>query len=457
MQKSLKQRIIWEVAIGMVYAATLSALIIFELNQRYSIQEIIKTRSDSPMTLVFQFDREFLRLRHAVELAVRTRAPINAEDLMLRIDIASSRLELLNSSPPAVEILNDKSIRNLLDRFELINNQLEKAVHAPLINRTLLVNLLVSLNEIEQPIQALSFYTNSIIGHTIEKQYIEAINQANLIIILLMLQVVVVAIAVLLFSKRQTQMAELNATLEVRAKERSIAKAEAENANLAKSMFLAAASHDLQQPIAALVLYTSLLDNAMKPDEEELKSNIKNCVVGLSELLQDLLNISKIESGVMVANITEFSLEVLCKTLLVTYSGHAKLKGLKLHCRHVPNMFLRTDQQLFRRALGNLIDNALKYTSNGGVLVATRRRNNKWWVEVWDTGPGVISSVSNLFNNGTQPCGQSSSQGSGLGLSIASKIAVVLNLEIRLCTELGRGSVFAVELPIFDESESIES
>ena len=226
------------------------------------------------------------------------------------------------------------------------------------------------------------------------------------------------------------------------------AKAEAEAANHAKSQFLAAASHDLRQPLAAMGLYTRVLDQAVKPGQEKLVSAIQRCVDQLNALLTDLLDVSRLDAGGVVPAVSDFLADDLCASLRAIHEVRAVKKGLQLRCRYAASITLRTDQQIFSRLVGNLIDNAVKYTDQGGVLLAIRRHAGRLWVEVWDTGVGIAQGqLPGIFEEFRQLGEGAHQHGSGLGLAIVAKSAALLGLEIRVASRPGRGSMFAIELP----------
>jgi len=237
---------------------------------------------------------------------------------------------------------------------------------------------------------------------------------------------------------------------ERRAAEEAIgsSKAEAEQANTAKSRFLAAASHDLRQPLAALSLYVNVLRDKVGPADQALLANMKDCVLSLSGLLTDLLDLSKLEAGVVRPNVSDFSVAWALASLESIHTPEAQVKGLQLRC--VPSgITARTDPVLFKRMLGNLIDNAIRYTERGGIVVACRRRQGKTWLEVWDTGIGIpADKTAEIFEEFKQLDDGARNRGSGLGLAIVAKTAALLGLEIRVRSRSGRGSMFAIELPL---------
>lgn len=230
------------------------------------------------------------------------------------------------------------------------------------------------------------------------------------------------------------------------------AKAEAEHANYAKSRFLAAASHDLRQPLFALTLYIGMLKSRLGPADATLHDNLSSCVSSLNELLTDLLDISKLDAGVVTPETRDFPVSELFDHLIPIHAPEALLKGLKLRARATP-INASTDPVLLRRIVGNLIANAVRYTEHGGVLVCCRRYQGKTWIEVRDTGIGIpaenTTEIFEEFRQLSRQLGPSdSNRGSGLGLAIVAKAAALLGLEIRLRSRLGKGSMFAVEIPL---------
>lgn len=228
--------------------------------------------------------------------------------------------------------------------------------------------------------------------------------------------------------------------------EAQLAQHGAERANAAKSAFMAAASHDLRQPLSALSIYVNLLADQLGPADRALASNMQECIGSLSGLLTDLLDLSKLEAGVVKPHVSDFPVAELLAALESVHGPEAQLKGLRL--RGVTTRLVgRTDPVLFKRLLGNLIANAVRYTKHGGVRFGCRRRQGKIWVEVWDSGVGIpADKITEIFEEFKQ-LDEARNRGSGLGLAIVAKTAALLGLEIRVRSRPGRGSLFAVECP----------
>lgn len=248
----------------------------------------------------------------------------------------------------------------------------------------------------------------------------------------------------------QQRQDEIERVVEQRTKELAAAKLEAEHANNAKSRFLAAVSHDLRQPLAALALYVAGLDKKIGSSDPLLLANMKYCVSNLSEMLTDLMDISKLQAGAVTPNISDFSLDAMLAKTASFHAPEAQIKGIALRVRN-SNLFGRTDPVLFQRIIGNFVANAIRYTEQGGVLIGCRLRQGKVWVEVWDTGIGIpADKTTEIFEEFKQlgNAERSGAKGTGLGLAIVAKTAALLDLPIRVRSCLGRGSMFAVELPL---------
>ncbi|MBT9505099.1 PAS domain S-box protein [Rhodoferax sp.] len=221
----------------------------------------------------------------------------------------------------------------------------------------------------------------------------------------------------------------------------------AESANLAKSRFMAAASHDLRQPLAALSLYVGLLKQRLLPGNDELLASLQSCVDSLSELMGDLLDVSKLSAGVVTPKLADFAVDAMLESVVAISSAEARLKGLDLRLRG-KGWFTRSDRVLLQRIVSNFVANAISYTDQGGILIACRLHQGRQWIEVWDTGHGVpADKKAHIFEEFTQLEDSVQHRGSGLGLAIAAKMAAVLGLRIRMSSRPGRGSMFAVELP----------
>ena len=228
------------------------------------------------------------------------------------------------------------------------------------------------------------------------------------------------------------------------------AKSEADEANISKTRFLAAASHDILQPLNAARLYaTSLVERKSMGEDAKLASNIDASLEAVEEILGALLDISRLDTGAMKPEISSFAIDEILSQLEVEFVPLAAEKGLKL--TFVPSsLAVRTDRRLLRRLLQNLVSNAIKYTPKGRVLVGCRRRRGRVRIEVSDTGLGIPASKQKIVFKEFQRLdqGAKAARGLGLGLSIVERIARILDHKIGLRSVSGKGSTFSLEVPV---------
>ncbi len=228
------------------------------------------------------------------------------------------------------------------------------------------------------------------------------------------------------------------------------AKIAAERADSAKSRFLAATSHDLRQPLSALSLYVGALASKRTPVDDEIVENMKICVVSLSEMLDNLLDLSRLDAGVVKPDVNDFRLDDLLVKIMSSQAPGANLKGLALRLASC-GLVVRTDPVLLQCIIENFVSNAVRYTRRGGILIGCRRAQGRHWVEVWDTGIGIPADKTNeIFEEYSQLGNpeRNRDKGSGLGLAIVTRTAALLNLQIRVRSCVGKGSMFAVEVPL---------
>jgi two-component system CheB/CheR fusion protein len=233
------------------------------------------------------------------------------------------------------------------------------------------------------------------------------------------------------------------------ADELGVAKRQAESATAAKSRFLAAASHDLRQPLQTLALVQGLLAKHVETDEaQKLVSRMDETLWAMSGMLNTLLDINQIEAGTIEAEMVDFPIDGLLDQLRDEFTYHAQAKGLVF--RMVPcSLSIRSDPRLLDQMIRNLLSNALKYTKGGKVLLGCRRHPDKLSIEVWDTGEGIPEGhLDEIFGEYVQinNAARERSRGLGLGLSIVHRLAVLMNHHIDVRSRLGKGSVFSIDV-----------
>lgn len=262
--------------------------------------------------------------------------------------------------------------------------------------------------------------------------------------------------------RRTEELAELNTQLSSelvarREMEQALirAKAEAEQASQSKTDFLAAISHDLQQPMnAARLLLGALIEEKLSPAGRSLLGRIEGALEASEEMLADLLDVAKLEAGGIAAQPSHFAMAPLLAQLEAEYAPQAKRRNLSL--RVVPcSAVVHTDSHLLQRVLRNLLANGIRYTREGRILVGCLRRGDRLVVGVWDTGIGIpenkLNDIFLPFQRLAPPTGQAD-MGSGLGLTIAQNISSMLGLRLTVRSEEGGGSCFTVEVPLGDRA-----
>jgi signal transduction histidine kinase len=230
---------------------------------------------------------------------------------------------------------------------------------------------------------------------------------------------------------------------------------QAEAASQAKTRFLAAASHDLRQPLHALALFANALrDRSHEPDRQRLVDNIAEAVSTLEDLFTELLDISRIDSGAIEVQPIDFNVEVLWRRLRLHFEPVAFDKGLAFTLRG-GHRVVHADPVLVERIVRNLTANAVRYTNDGGVLLVARCRGDRVLLQVWDTGVGIApADQARVFDEfvqvgdarrGGEPGRQ---RGLGLGLAIVRRLTDLMDAPLELVSVPGRGTRLTLSLPM---------
>ncbi|MBT1065227.1 PAS-domain containing protein [Bowmanella sp. Y26] len=250
----------------------------------------------------------------------------------------------------------------------------------------------------------------------------------------------------------QTQRAleDAKQSLELRVAERTEqlqqAKLAADRANDSKTKFLAAAGHDLMQPFNAATLFAGMIAQQSRATPlEELASGLQQSLNNAEELLSMLLDMTRLDSGILKVNRQSFALSEILDPLMAEFSLIAGQKQLDLHYQPT-RLFVSSDKKLLRRVIQNLVSNAVRYTEHGKVVVGVRRRQGKLLLQVWDTGPGIAKAQQQEIFDEFHQLQKSNKQGLGLGLTIVERISKLLGHNLILNSVLGKGSCFAVEI-----------
>lgn len=284
------------------------------------------------------------------------------------------------------------------------------------------------------PYAALAFLT--LFGYLLTDRFVRALNATER-----------------LNAELEQRVAEKSAALSAQLQVTRAAKDAAEAANRAKSSFLAAASHDLRQPLHALGMFSqALTERTRDADGQLLAQRITTSVAALEALFSALLDVSKLDAGVIVAQPRDFAIRPMLDRLAEECLPELLERGLKLAIV-CGDAVIRSDPVLIERILRNLVANALRYTHRGGIVIGCRRRGSTYSLEVWDSGPGIPAAqrerIFEEFYQIGNP-GRDRTRGLGLGLAIVRRLAELLGHTIDVRSREGRGSVFRVRVPAGD-------
>ena len=229
------------------------------------------------------------------------------------------------------------------------------------------------------------------------------------------------------------------------------AKEQAERANLAKSKFLAAAAHDLRQPLQSLFFFSEALHADLATDRgRERLLHLQRGLDALKDLLDSLLDVSRLDAGIVPAQVQDVPMNELLRQLDAAYAPIARGKGLEWRIESCP-AHVRTDRNLLARMLRNLVENALRYTRQGGVALACRTEGERLRIAVRDTGIGIppdhLTMIWDEFHQVGNP-ERDRTQGLGLGLAIVKRLSELLHHPVDVCSTPGQGSEFSVSVPL---------
>ena len=277
------------------------------------------------------------------------------------------------------------------------------------------------------------------------------LNDSFLLVLMFLISITVPSLSlsadVAVRKKAEENMSRAQIELERKVLERT---QELELANAAKSRFLAVASHDLRQPLHALGLFVGQLHSPLDSIERDrIVERIDTAVVEMNELFNSLLDIYKLDAGVLTANLTDFPIAHLLGRLEATFTQTTLKRGLRL--RVIPSSaWVRSDIILLERILLNFVSNAVRYTSRGGVLIGCRRRREVLRIEVWDSGPGIPEDQQQKIFGEFYQCAAGERDrhgGLGLGLAIVDRLRRLLEHPVELTSIFGRGSRFTIVVP----------
>lgn len=404
------------------------------------------SQSDASDSLISEYQQDLLRQLSSVRQANRIHS-IRAEKIFRHVedgsflmgmemvsDVEASEITLtkeLDSLVKVLDTLNDESVK-YASRVEQVASTF--TILASIITFCIVITIFyyVVKKNISNPLHSLADTFNSISAlhniedSPIEKQLMSRGDELGMV---------------------SRSFNDLKHDLSAQDKKLRDAKEDAERANRAKSQFLAAASHDLRQPLHAMQMYITALEQKIK-DKEVLKivSDIDAVSISTGRLLNSILDVSQLEAGAVKPQIEDFPIQEILHRVARNFKPMSYRKGIALHI--VPSSaYVRSDPILLEQIIGNFVANAIRYTDSGKVLLGCRRRKGQLSIEVLDTGPGIPKFQSEaIFDDFHQLDNKERDRGKGLGLGLAivRRLSNCLDHKIEHSSKMQHGSRFAV-------------
>ncbi|RFO98028.1 hybrid sensor histidine kinase/response regulator [Rhodoferax lacus] len=452
------QRYLLWLALGTAaMALAMASLLVFVLAQKRAIDQSSAIQSDSLTALAFQFEREFLRTRQSFAVALANPDAADLDELTLRYDIFQSRLTLLRESPGVSLLASRSEYQKVIPRLEHLVSESDQALSGKPMDRGALAHALAEFNSLGSDVQALTLAANSEVARLLERQSDTMRKQNALIVWLTVAQLVLLLIASGALVLRQRRLEAERLALEKMTDELREAHFRAEAANRGKSQFLANMSHELRTPFNGLMGMLGLMQSTpMTPQQADYIETAQGSASHLLTLLNDILDLSALETGKMTIKPAPLDLPRLLREVNALMLPLAKSKGLgfQIHAPSGPLAPVLADETRIKQIVFNLVSNAIKFTAQGRVDVRV-----SWQLlpdaiqevafEIQDTGLGMDASVlSRLFQRFYQVDDSSTRRfgGTGLGLEISQSLANMMDGEITVRSEVGVGSTFTATL-----------
>ena len=446
------------VATALIALAT-ALLLTFQLIQRQALIKQSQLRVDSQAAPAFLLDREFLRFQHALELYLYKTTPVPKDDVLLRLDLLASKVDIVRESPGSAFIFKDPDNSESVEKIHSFVHRAQQALHPSDSRPSELRQLFQDMAAFTSQVHSLGTSADLMASIVMEQQYADLLAQNRQITWLtLVLLVFLMVTAMGLLSRHRSQQKE-NAALTTLNEQLRQAQQDAEAASRGKSLFLANMSHELRTPFNGIMGILSVLASTpLSPQQADLIHTVNNSAEHFLKLLNDILDASALESGKINIQAEAVDLRALMMDVHAIMLPLALQKNLDFTLHDIPAQafWVKSDGTRLRQILLNLLNNAIKFTEKGQVGMQFQQSSNAtgqlfFEFAVIDTGIGIHQeSLSKLFHRFYQVDSGLSRQssGAGLGLEISLGLARLLRGDILVESQPGQGSTFRVSLPL---------
>jgi signal transduction histidine kinase/ActR/RegA family two-component response regulator len=454
------RRFLWWLALSTASLAGLVAgMLVLQMRQSQNLEDNWQLKADSVTALTFQFEREFLRLRHTVDTASQNPSAVNVEDLVLRYNIFLSRKLLLDDNPSTRLIRHRTEYTQLLPRLADFVSKADPVFAVAVPDPAQLRGLLVQLNEMGPDVQALSFAATSVTTELIESKQQTIRAQSTTIARLTVAQLVLLLLAAGALWARHKRLVREREALEYLTQNLREARQKAEAASAGKSRFLANMSHELRTPFNGMLGMLSALENTPLNEQQlDYACTARESAQHLLTLLNDILDFSAMEAGKLKLVPGPVALRDVFAEVQALMQISAHSKGLAFNVHLPPDLpdWVHADKTRLKQILFNLVSNAIKFTTQGQIdlFVDTTTAPDgiaSARIRVVDTGIGISEeAMGQLFQRFSQVESGVDRRfgGAGLGLDISRTLARLMGGDLSVTSKPGVGSTFTLELPL---------
>lgn len=464
--RNSRRYLLWLALGTTVMAAAMAVLLVLQVTQQQAIHQSADLRSDSVTALSFQLEREFLRLRQAIDVGAHSHGPLDLDALRLRSDVFASRLQLMQDTPSTIALQERAEYLRTMPQLASLMGEVDALLLPPAEpTRAQLGQLLPRFNAAGPQIQELTMAATRHTAALLEQQESTTLDQGRQIMALILVQLVLLLAAATALARRHRRVEEEHYALQQLTQNLQEANLAAEEANRGKTQFLANMSHELRTPFNGVLGMLSLLERtALTARQKEYVGTAKGSADHLLSLLNDILDVSAMETGKMAIHPHAIDLHALVTSVEHLMQPAAAQKGLSFHTHCAADLpqWVQADSTRLKQIVLNLITNAIKFSESGTVRLRLLRDEAAHYpagspaayplrLEVSDEGIGMDAhTLSKLFKRFSQGDDSTSRRfgGTGLGLEISRNLARRMGGEISVTSAPSKGSIFAVVLPL---------